>query len=201
MLLIGLAVAMLVGTVLAVRPQTRQLWSGNWDRRHVRDAILLAVLGIALQVGLRRLGVVLTALDPSHANIDDLLVLASAARPLPWLDLFLDQIRANLLLLPTFAALLYLATRSLGIVRSLVILGATVLLFAAEGAHTPAAFGLQLAMGVARRWRSSSWPISSAIATWPTSWRSSRGVVWASPRLGSNSPRLRSAPPASSSRS
>jgi hypothetical protein len=147
MLLIGLLTAMVAGTVLAVRPQVARLWKGGWERRSVRDAVLLAVLGFALGLGLRRFGVVMNSLAPQHADIDDLLVLAAAARPLPWLDVFLDQIRSALLLLPTIAALLFVARRHLGIPRSLGILAVTVLLFAAEGARTPAAFGLQLAIG------------------------------------------------------
>jgi membrane protease YdiL (CAAX protease family) len=145
-LFLGVVIAVLAGTTFAVRPTLRQLFAHGHDRRWVRDGLLLALVGIVLQVGVRRLGAVLTAAGARHADIRELLLLPAAARPLPWLDVCIEQLQRALWALPLFALLVHVATRYLNRVQAVAALGIVLLLFAAEGAHSPAEFDLQLAI-------------------------------------------------------
>jgi hypothetical protein len=90
---------------------------------------------------------VLTSLGSRWASIDELLLLPAAARPVPWLDVWIDQMRNALMLLPALALLVHLVGKRFGTRRAVGFLGLAVLLFAAEGARSPAEFGLQLAIG------------------------------------------------------
>lgn len=147
-LVAGLGAAVLLGTLFAVRPAAQRLLSGRHDRRAVDDALWLALVGIALQVGVRRLALVLTSLGAQHAHIRDLLVLPAAAQGLPWLDVYLGQVRNALWLLPVVALSAHVAARHLGRRWSLAVLGLAVIVWAGEGAHTAGEFGLQLAIGL-----------------------------------------------------
>ena len=145
-LLAGLVMAVLVGTAFAVRPSLRLLFTHGRHRRWVRDGVLLALVGIALQLGVRRFASVLTDVGARYADIQELLYLPAAARPLPWLDITLDQLQRGLFLLPLFALLVHAVTRQLNRVQAVAALGIVLLLFAAEGARNPAEFDLQLAI-------------------------------------------------------
>ena len=95
-LLAGIVVGVLAGTACAVRPRLRRLFAHGHDRQWVRDGVLLALVGIALQIGVRRLTSVLVSVGSRFADVRELLHLPAAARPLPWLDLALDQLQAML---------------------------------------------------------------------------------------------------------
>jgi hypothetical protein len=145
-LLAGLVVGVMAGTACAVRPRLRLLFNHGHDPRWVRDGVLLALVGVLLQIGVRRLTAVLTDAGFRYADVGELLYLPAAARPLPWLDLALDQLQRGLFLLPLFAILVHAVTRQLNRVQALAALGLVLLLFAAEGARSPAEFDLQLAL-------------------------------------------------------
>ena len=148
-LFVGLLVSVLVGTAFAVRPRVRALFSGGCEPAYVRDGILLGVLGIALQIGVRRLVTTLTSVMSRHAAIDELPVFVAAARALPWLDVYLSQILGVLLLLPVFALLVHVVGRRLPWSRAIPLLVLAVLVLAADGARSIPQFGLQLAIDVA----------------------------------------------------
>jgi membrane protease YdiL (CAAX protease family) len=145
----GAIVFMLVGTALAIRPNAAALWNGGIDRRSWRDALVLALVAVVLQFGIARFGVVLGSLAPHLAVPPELLLLPAAARPLPWLDLFLTFARNTIVLLAVIAILLHAAQRFLGVRRALLFLFVGALLFAADGARSGAEFALQAAGTVA----------------------------------------------------
>jgi membrane protease YdiL (CAAX protease family) len=147
-LVVGLLAAVLLGTLFAVRPAARRVLAGGPDRRSLNDALLLALVGVLLHLGVRRLAVVLTSLGAQHAHIRDLLVLPAAAQSLPWLDVYLGQLRNALWLLPVVALAVHVAVRHLGRRWTLAALGLAVIVWAGEGAHTMGEFGLQLALGL-----------------------------------------------------
>jgi hypothetical protein len=146
-LLVALLAAMLLGTMFALRPQTASVLSGGHDRAYVRDALLLALVGLLLQVGLARFGAVLTDRAARWADIDSLPAFAAAAHPLPWLGLLLGLLRTALFVLPSIALLVTVARHGLGRKRTALFLAAAAVLFAADGARSLPQFGLQLAMG------------------------------------------------------
>ncbi len=144
----GIAGALLFGTLVAVRPHVRSLFAGRHDERYVRDAVGLAAIGVLLQFGVRRFGIVLDAITPHYAKIADLLSLPSAAGALPWLDVFCNLARNTFLLLPAFALVLYAAGRLLGVRRALGLVGVAVVVLAGESARSMGEFGAQLLSGL-----------------------------------------------------
>ena len=149
MVFIGLAVTVLVGTTLAVRPRVRVLFQGGCDPGYVRDGVLLGVLGIVLQVGVRRLGTVLTSLLSRHAEIGEFPVFEAAARTLPWLDVYLTEFLSVLVLLPALALLVHIVSGRLGLRRGIAVLAVAALVMAVDGVRSMPQFGLQFATGLA----------------------------------------------------
>jgi membrane protease YdiL (CAAX protease family) len=142
-------VAVLAGTALAVRPQSATIFAGGHDRRTLRQGVLLALVAVVLQVGVARFEIVLASLAPRFAVPAELVALPAAARPLPWLDLFAGLVRYLIVVLAVIVILLHAAQRFLGLRRTLVLMLAAALLFAADGAHSLGEFALQACMSIA----------------------------------------------------
>jgi hypothetical protein len=149
LVLAGLTAAVLVGTAFGVRPQARALLRGGHDRRWVRDGILFGLLAVVLLVGADRLHVVLTAFGARYLQIGELFDLPAVARPMPWLDVFADQLLRGILWLPALALAVHMVTRYIGEKRALGLLGIALVLFAAEGARSLPEFGFDLLRGAA----------------------------------------------------
>jgi hypothetical protein len=140
--------AVLVGTVFAIRPQTRTLFAGGHERRYLRDALLLAGLGLVLQVGIRRFSIVLNSFADRYTTVNELLMLPAAARPWPWLDDFTGLVRYSILLLPVLALVVHAAVKFFGTRRALLAFAGAIALFAAEDARSVPQFGVQLVVGL-----------------------------------------------------
>lgn len=147
-LVLGLLAAVMVGTLLAVRPQVRALVAGRNDERYVRDGVILAVVGLGLQIGLRRLAQVLGGMAEHSNGVDELLLLSAAARPAPWLDEFASLARSLVLLLPLFGLLVHAGQRFLGTRRALLVTFVAAVIFAADGARSMPEFGVQLVISL-----------------------------------------------------
>src|SRR5262249_30745746 len=143
----SIAAAALVGTLFAVRPQAERVFRGGHDERYARDALVLGGLGVLLQLGVRRLADVLSAIAPAHTGVSELFLMPAAARPAPWMDEFSDLSRSVLFYIPMFALVVHAAQRWLGPRRALVVAAAGLALWAGDGARSLAEFGLQCAVG------------------------------------------------------
>jgi len=142
---VGLVITVAVGTTFALRPEARRLWTSRWSPVWVRDGCVLAAIGVVLGIGLRRVEAVLTDVAGPHADIGGLLMIPSAATPVPWLDAFLAGLRSAVLLLTSFAILAQ-SLASHGNRRKIVLMaGAAVILLAANGARSPAQLLFKLA--------------------------------------------------------
>jgi len=149
-LLLGLFAAVVVGTAFALWPESRQLFAGRRSTSYVRDACILALLGVVLQVGLERLVAVLHDVGSPWAQIQELRLLMSPARGLPWLDAYLPLLRSGVYVLGALVVFTRAGREVLGTWRSVALVAVAVVLFAAADARSPQQFALQLAIEAAR---------------------------------------------------
>ncbi len=140
-LVLGMLAAMLIGTLLAVRPETRALLSGRSGTSR-RDAVLLTLIGVATLCGLRQAAAVVQAAGSAHLRVGDLFSLDAAASPLPWLDGACTLFLQGMLALSLFGLLAHLAQRAIGPTRFLLVLVAGVLLFAGGNATDVLEWGM-----------------------------------------------------------
>jgi hypothetical protein len=138
---LGMLAAMLIGTLLAVRPETRALLSGRSGTSR-RDAVLLTLIGVATLCGLRQAAAVVQAAGSAHLRVGDLFSLDAAASPLPWLDGACTLFLQGMLALSLFGLLAHLAQRAIGPTRFLLVLVAGVLLFAGGNATDVLEWGM-----------------------------------------------------------
>ncbi|MFQ5601132.1 MAG: type II CAAX prenyl endopeptidase Rce1 family protein [Candidatus Krumholzibacteriia bacterium] len=146
----GVQAAVLIGTLFAIRPRTRWLLSGGFDPVHVRQAVVLALLGVALLAGVQRAAAHITEAASTHARVTDLLRIEAAASSVPWLDAYVELLGHALRLLPLLAITAWLGRHALGVRRTAVLVSIGLVFFAADDARTPGQFGLALGLDALR---------------------------------------------------
>lgn len=128
--IVGLLIGLLVGTVLGVWPQARHLAAGR-GRGAAVDLVLLVAVGTGAMLGLDRLDSWMGALGSRWADVQELMLLESAARPLAWLDDTLSLLQGSVVLLAIVALLAHVVRPHrrdwrwvLGLVAALALLAA-----------------------------------------------------------------------------